>query len=133
MNDLERLRLRFRAIKLAGISVFVVTLLVWLTIPAWRSELNGLLIGEVGGAYVVYSLIRQGHLNDGLEGTALFASGMLGTFTRLLVLAVVMIAAIKLPHVNVYAALIGYLLGFVLIFAGLYGFARNRRTTLREK
>ncbi|MCL6632997.1 MAG: hypothetical protein K6T63_10220 [Alicyclobacillus herbarius] len=95
--------------------------------------MNGLLLGEAGGAYAVYSMIRYGHRHGGIEGKALFASGMLGMFTRLAVLAAVIVAAVKLPNVNPYTALIGYLLGFVLIFVGLYGYARNRGKSPREK
>lgn len=83
--------------------------------------------GELGGAYVVLSLIHQGHPNDNTRGTALFASGMLGMFTRILVLVAVLVVAEELKrYINPYFALIGYLLGFVIIFAGLYGIARNR-------
>lgn len=98
----------------------------WAVFGAIRSDMNGLLLGEVGGAYVVYSMVRQGHLKDGLEGKALFASGMMGMLTRLVVLAAVMVVAVKTPGVNPITALVGYLLGFAFIFFGLYGFARNR-------
>jgi hypothetical protein len=126
--DLQRLNARFRAIAWTGLAAVVVTLVLWLMFPSWRPVWNGLLLGEAGGAYVVYSMIRQGHLKDGLQGTALFASGMLGLFTRLVVLVVVIVAAEKMPRVNVYAALVGYLLGFVWIIVGMYGFAKSRGT-----
>ncbi|MBX5436397.1 MAG: hypothetical protein IRZ33_04180 [Alicyclobacillaceae bacterium] len=95
--------------------------------------MNGLVLGELGGAYVVFSMIRQGHVNDNLQGTALFASGMLGMVTRWLVLAAIIVIALKVPNINVYTALIGYMLGFVLIFAGFYGFARNQNETSGAK
>ncbi|MBX6352103.1 MAG: hypothetical protein IRZ10_02110 [Thermoflavifilum sp.] len=107
--------------------------LLWLALPVYRPYTGGLLIGQLGGAYVVYSMFRQGHLRDGMQGTALFASGMFGLFTRLIVLAVVIVAAEKLPHLNVYAALVGYVLGFVWIIAGLYGLAKRRGTALGEE
>ncbi|RIV21016.1 hypothetical protein D2Q93_10920 [Alicyclobacillaceae bacterium I2511] len=93
----------------------------------WHDALNGLLLGEVGGAYVVYSMIRQGHLRDRLQGRALFASGMSGMFTRLAVLATIMVVAVKTPQVSPYMALVGYMLGFVLVFVGLIGFVRNQK------
>ncbi|GGJ10929.1 hypothetical protein GCM10010885_20200 [Alicyclobacillus cellulosilyticus] len=133
MTELERLKKRIRAIWLAGAVVFALTLLVWFVARPWHAVTSGLLLGEAGGAYVVYSLIRQGHLDDGMQGTALFASGMLGLFTRLVVLVAVLVVALKWKGVNPYAALAGYLLGFVLVFAGMYGIARNRGSIPEEK
>ncbi|WP_245632700.1 ATP synthase subunit I [Alicyclobacillus kakegawensis] len=133
MNDMQQLDARIRWIAYVGAAGLLLTAAVWAVALPWRSVMNGLLLGEAGGAYAVYSMIRYGHRHGGLEGKALFASGMLGMFTRLAVLAAVMVAAVKLPHVNPYAALVGYLLGFVLVFAGLYGYARNRGETPREK
>jgi hypothetical protein len=133
MSDMQQLDARIRKMAWVGAAGFLVTALVWLVATPWRPVMNGLLLGEVGGAYVVYSMIRYGHRHGGLEGKALFASGMLGMFTRLVVLAAIMVVAMKLPDVNPYAALVGYLLGFVLIFAGLYGYARNHGKTPREK
>ncbi|MCL6454659.1 MAG: hypothetical protein K6T78_13725 [Alicyclobacillus sp.] len=90
---------------------------------------GGLLLGELGGAYVVVSLISQGHRDDDMQGIALFTSGMVGLFTRILALVAVMVIAEHWRHCfNPYTALIGYLLGFVLVFVGLYGLARNRHT-----
>ncbi|MCL6627267.1 ATP synthase subunit I [Alicyclobacillus shizuokensis] len=133
MNDMQRLDARIRWMAYVGAAGLLLTAAVWAVALPWRSVMNGLLLGEAGGAYAVYSMIRYGHRHGGLEGKALFASGMLGMFTRLAVLAAVMVAAVKLPNVNPYAALIGYLLGFVLVFVGLYGYARNRGETPKEK
>jgi hypothetical protein len=121
----DRLNARLRAIKLWGLAFIGLTILAWLVFFMWRAAMNGLLLGELGGAYVVFSMIRQGHHNDKMEGPALFASGMLGMFTRLIVLGLVMFISLKVPHFNPFTALIGYLLGFVFIFVGLYGYAKN--------
>ena len=129
MSDIGRLQARFRAIALAGAGIFALTLLARAALPGVRPAVNGLILGETGGAYVVYSMIRQGHLRDGLTGKPLFASGMLGMFTRFAVLVAVMIIAVKSPQMNPLTALAGYMLGFVLIFAGLIGHAGNRRLT----
>ncbi|GMA50928.1 hypothetical protein GCM10025857_22850 [Alicyclobacillus contaminans] len=94
------------------------TALVRLVAP-WSDVLNGLLIGEVGGLGVVWSMTREGHLRDNLQGTALMLSGAIGYATRMVLLVAVIIIAIKLPHANVIAALAGYLLGFVFVVAGL--------------
>lgn len=126
MNDLDRLNRRLRTIKLTGLGIVVLTLVVWLIVSAWRVEVNGLLLGEVGGAYVVYSMIRQGHVNDGTQGPILFASGIIGMVTRWAVLAAVIVIAVKVPSINVYTAVIGYMFGFVLIIAGLYSYVRNQ-------
>lgn len=133
MNDMNRLNARLRAIKLVGLGVIALTLLAWGILTTFRTQLNGLLLGEMGGAYVVYSMIRQGHLRDGLQGKALFASGILGMVTRFVVLIAVLIVALKTPHVSAVAALVGYLFGFVLVFLGLYGYARNRTAISGEK
>jgi hypothetical protein len=90
----------------------------------WNTALKGLLIGEIGGGYVFYSLLRQGHLNDGVEGPALFAAGVVGMFMRFLVLGIVMFVAYKV-HANIVTTLIGYLLGFILIFFGLASYLRK--------
>lgn len=126
MTDLDRLNLRLRAITWTGIGIMVLTLAVWLIVPIWRGEAGGLLIGEIGGAYVVFSMIRQGHVKDGTQGPILFASGIIGMVTRWVVLLAVIVVALHIPHVNVYAAVIGYLLGFVLIIAGMYGYVKNQ-------
>lgn len=126
MNDLDRLNRRLRTIKLTGLGIVVLTIAVWLIVSAWRVEVNGLLLGEVGGSYVVYSMIRQGHVNDGTQGPILFASGIIGMVTRWAVLAAVIVIAVKVPSINVYAAVVGYMLGFILIIAGLYSYVRNQ-------
>ena len=126
MNEVEFFLLRVRGRVMVGVALAALTGVCWAVFGAIRSDLNGLLLGEAGGAYVVYSMVRQGHLKDGLEGKALFASGMMGMLTRLVVLAAVMVVAVKTPGVNPITALAGYLLGFVFIFFGLYGLARNR-------
>lgn len=124
----DRLNARLRAIKLWGLVFIGLTVVVWIGVGSWREALGGLFIGELGGAYVVYSLIAQGHHNDDTQGIALFTSGMLGMFTRLLALvAVIVIAELWRTYFNPYTALIGYLLGFVIIFVGLYGIARNQK------
>ncbi|MHB1628534.1 MAG: hypothetical protein ACYCVB_09220 [Bacilli bacterium] len=126
MNEVEFFLLRVRGMVIVGVALAALTGVCWAVFGAIRSDMNGLLLGEAGGAYVVYSMVRQGHLKDGLEGKALFASGMMGMLTRLVVLAAVMVVAVKTPGVNPITALAGYLLGFVFIFFGLYGLARNR-------
>ncbi|MHB1684751.1 MAG: hypothetical protein ACYCYO_18315 [Bacilli bacterium] len=126
MNEVERFLLRVRGMTAVGLAAIVLTGVCWAVFGAIRPEMNGLLLGEVGGAYVVYSMVRQGHLKDGMMGRALFASGMTGMLTRLVVLVTVMVVAVKTPGVNPITALVGYLLGFACIFFGLYGFARNR-------
>jgi uncharacterized Tic20 family protein len=132
--SLDRLNARLRAIKLWGLAFIGLTAVVCLIVGAWRVAMYGLLLGEIGGAYVVFSMIRQGHHDDDTQGTALFASGMAGTFTRLAVLAAIMVISVKLrTYINPYTALIGYLLGFVFIFVGLYGYARNQGPTPRAK
>jgi hypothetical protein len=118
-KDVERMSARLRAIQWAGLAVIVVTAVLRLVTP-WHEVFNGLLLGEVGGLGVIWSMIRQGHLRDNRQGTALMVSGIIGFFTRMILLIAVMVLAIKLPHVNVIAALAGYLLGFVIIVAGLY-------------
>lgn len=125
MTDQERLRTRVRWIARTGVALLLLTAVMWLVLSVWRPVMNGLLVGEAGGAYVVYSMLRQGHLKDGLQGVPLFASGMMGLFTRLLVLCAVMIVAVKAPDVNPIATLAGYLLGFVLIFFGLLGMVKG--------
>jgi hypothetical protein len=125
----DRLDARLRAIKLWGLAFICLTVIAWLALGMWRHAIGGLFIGELGGAYVVVSLIGQGHRRDNMQGTALFASGMVGMFTRILALVAVMVVAEHWRiYFNPYSALIGYLLGFVFIFVGLYGLASNRST-----
>lgn len=123
MSDQERLNFRIRVIQFIGLGILAVTVVVWLAIPGWKHVTSGLCLGELGGAYVVYSMIRQGHRNDDVQGAALFMSGILGMITRFVVLALVVIAALKW-HVSPVSALVGYLSGFVLVFAGLAGYMR---------
>lgn len=125
MSEVEHFLLRVRGMTVVGVAVIALTAVCLAVFEPIRPEVNGLLLGEMGGAYVVYSMIRQGHLKDGLAGAALFASGMMGMLTRLVVLVAVMIVAVKTPNINPFTALVGYLLGFVLVFFGLYGFVRN--------
>lgn len=127
MSELAALYSRFRLIRRFGVGVALLTLVCWAALPQQRSIWDGLLIGEAGGAYVVYSMMRQGHLKDSLDGRALFASGMAGAATRMIVLAAVMVVAVKTPGVNPLAALTGYLAGFAVIFVGLFGYVRGHR------
>lgn len=123
----DRLNARLRAMKWWGLSFFVATLIVWAIVSPWRQLIGGLFVGELGGAYVFISLIGQGHRNDDMEGPALFASGMLGMFTRIIALVAVMVIAEHWKtYFNPYMALVGYLLGFVFVVAGLYGVAKHR-------
>jgi hypothetical protein len=102
------------------------TALSWLVLSAWRTAMGGLLLGELGGLYVVFSMFRQGHHNDDAQGAILMASGMAGMFTRLIMIVAIMVISLKFRTIfNPYTALIGYLLGFVFVFAGLYSFARG--------
>lgn len=122
----DRLTARLRAMRWWGLAFLVVTLIVWALVGPWRQLIGGLFVGELGGAYVVLSLT---HRNDDMEGTALFASGMIGMFTRIIALVVVMVIAEHWrTYFNPYMALVGYLLGFVFVVAGLYGFAKSRNT-----
>jgi hypothetical protein len=123
-KDLEQLNTRLRKIQWAGLAFICLTVIVRFVTP-WHAQLNGLLIGEAGGAGLVYTMIRQGHLRDNQQGQALMVSGIIGFFTRMILLVAVMVLAIKLPHVNVPAAVVGYLLGFVFIVVGLYRSAKN--------
>lgn len=125
---LERLHMLFRRIWIAWASTFVVAIFLWVVWVAARSIFGGLLLGLVGGAYVIYSMIRQGHLRDGLQGRPLYASGMLGMVTRLVVLIAVLVVALKGHSVNPYATFAGYFLGFIFVFVGLFAFARGQRT-----
>lgn len=123
----QRISARIRIMARTGALAIALTLLVWLIATPLRPLMNGLLIGEVGGAYVVYSMIRHGHHKGELEGRALLASGMLGMFARFVVLIAIMVIALKTKNIiNPYTALVGYCLGFVWIFVGFYGIARNR-------
>lgn len=125
----DRLNARLRAIKVWGLAFIVLTLVVWIFAGTWRQIVGGLFIGELGGAYVLLSLIGMGHRNDDMQGTALFASGMFGMFTRIIALIIVMVVAEHWhTYFNPYTALVGYLLGFVFVVAGLYGFAKSRNT-----
>ncbi|KPV42816.1 hypothetical protein [Alicyclobacillus ferrooxydans] len=125
----DRLNARLRATKLWGLAFIVLTVIAWIAIRGLHQLIGGLFIGELGGAYVLVSLIGQGHRNDDMEGTALFASGMLGMFTRIIALVIVMVVAEHWrTYFNPYTALVGYLLGFVFVVAGLYGFAKSRKT-----
>ncbi|CAM3770639.1 ATP synthase subunit I [Alicyclobacillus pomorum] len=117
-TDIVKLQTRLRVIQWAGLAFIGLTVIARFVTP-WHEVLNGLLIGEVGGAGAVWSMVRQGHLRDNQQGPALMVSGIIGFFTRMILLIAVMVLAIKLPHVNVIAALVGYLLGFVFIVVGL--------------
>ncbi|MCL6515821.1 ATP synthase subunit I [Alicyclobacillus sp.] len=120
-DDVQRLEARLRAITWAGLAIMALTVIARFVLP-WHDVTNGLLIGEAGGAGAVWSMIRQGHLRDQRAGAALMVSGIVGYFIRMVLLIAVIVVAIKLPHVHVLAALVGYLLGFALIVAGLYRF-----------
>lgn len=129
----DGLQARLKAIQWTGVAIFVVTALLWLVIAHWRVWLNGLLLGELGGAVVVLSMIRGGQPDGRSSGAPLFLSGMLGMVIRFAALVVVMVIAAKWRHIfNPYMALVGFLFGFVLIFAGLYGYAKNQDTTSSE-
>lgn len=125
MNDVERLKRKVAQIAKAGVVILALTALLRLFLPFWHKELNGLLLGEVGGAYVVYSMIRHGHVGGGMEGRSLFLSGMIGYLTRFMVVLAGMVVAVKVPVFNPFATLVGYLLGFALVIAGMAGFARR--------
>lgn len=129
----DRLNARIRAIKIWGLAFIGLTAIAWLiaslAVTPWREALSGLLLGELGGAYVVVSMIYQGHRNDTTTGPALFASGMVGMFSRMIAMVVVMVIALHWKHYfNPYFALIGFLLGNVFVFVGFYGLARNQNT-----
>jgi hypothetical protein len=131
MTDQNRLNTRIRAIRLFGWVAIVATGVIWLVRPEWHHIVTGLLFGEFGGAYVVHSMVRQGHHNDDTAGAALFASGVVGFVTRIVVLAVVLIAAIK-SGTSAVSALAGYLSGYILVFTGLAGYVRNPDSSSEE-
>lgn len=132
--SVDRLTRRLRYILIAWLVFIGLTVLSWLFLGPWRIVVNGLLLGELGGLYVVFSMIRQGHHNDDTQGTALFASGMVGMFTRLILIVAIMVVSLKFRTTfNPYTALIGYLLGFVFVFVGLYRYAMNRDEISKEK
>ncbi len=123
-----RLTRSFRRIWVTfGVLVFL-TCIAWLAWLQGRSYVDGLLLGQVGGAYVIFSMIRQGHLRDGLSGKPLLLSGMLGMFSRYIVLILVMVIAIKTPPFSPYTTLIGYLLGLVVFVVGMAIHERTRKT-----
>lgn len=128
-DEVLRLKRSFRRIWITFAACFALSAIAWLIIPGYRPYTEGLLLGEVGGAYVIFSMIRQGHLQDEATGNALMLSGMLGMFTRFIVLAVVMVIAIKLPPVNPYTTLAGYLLGLVIMVSGMAIHERSKPKT----
>lgn len=124
MNNRPQFKARIRFIAAALICCIVVSGILWLAVPMWRPLFGGLIIGEIGGGASVASMFRQGHANDDLQGPMLMLSGVIGYFIRILVLVAVMLVASRV-HVNVYASLVGYLLGFAILVTALYGYARK--------
>ncbi|WAH36868.1 ATP synthase subunit I [Alicyclobacillus dauci] len=132
--SVDRLNKRLRTITISWLVFIGLTAVSWFFLGPWRVAVNGLFLGELGGLYVVFSMFRQGHHNDDTQGTALFASGMVGMFTRLILIVVIMVISLKFRTVfNPYAALIGYLLGFVFVFVGLYSYVKNPSRIPKEK
>ncbi|MFB5191021.1 hypothetical protein [Alicyclobacillus fastidiosus] len=132
--SVDRLNKRLRAITISWLVFIGLTVLAWIVLADLRVAVSGLLLGELGGLYVVFSMIRQGHHNNNTQGAALFASGMVGMFTRLILIVLIMVVSLKFRTVfNPYAALIGYLLGFVFVFVGLYSYAMNPSDNTKEK
>lgn len=134
--NVDRLNKRLRAIMISWWVLMGLTALCLIVLSGFglRVVFSGLLLGEVGGLFVVVSMIRQGHHNDNTQGTALLASGMLGMFLRLIAIVLIMVISLKFKALfNPYAALVGYLLGFAFVFAGLYGYARNPSDNSTEK
>ena len=125
MSDVQRLKARVVRIAKIGVGIMILTALARLVLPLWHKELNGLLLGELGGAYVVYSMIRHGHVGGELAGKSLYISGMLGYVTRFMVVLAGMIVAVKLPLFNPYMTIIGYMLGFALVIIGMAGFIKK--------
>ncbi len=125
MNDVQRLKARVVQIAKMGAVVIGLTVIARLFLPMWQKELNGLLLGEVGGTYVVYSMIRHGHVGGELAGRSLYISGMLGYLTRFMVVLAGMIVAVKVPIFNPYLTLVGYMLGFALVIIGMAGFVKK--------
>jgi len=124
--NVEHLNRRLRNITKSWLVFMGLTAVCLLLLSGVRVALSGLLLGEFGGLYVVFSMFRQGHHKDNTQGTALFASGMVGMFTRLILIVIIMVVSLKFRAVfNPYTALVGYVLGFVCVFAGLYGYAKN--------
>lgn len=132
--NVDRLNRRLRRITISWLVFMALTAVCLLSLGSLRVALSGLLLGEVGGLYVVFSMFRQGHHKDNTQGTALFASGMVGMFTRLILIVLIMVVSLKFRTVfNPYTALVGYVLGFVFVFAGLYSYARNSSDNSSEK
>ena len=125
MNDVQRVKARVVRMAKAGAVIVALTALGRLVLPIWHRELSGLLLGEAGGAYVVYSMIRHGHVSGELMGRSLYISGMLGYLTRFMVVLAGMIVAVKVPIFNPYATIVGYMLGFALVIIGMAGFVRK--------
>lgn len=133
MSD-NRLNRRLRTITISWLVLMGLTALGLVVPGVWRLAMSGLLLGEFGGLYVVFSMFRQGHHNDETQGAVLFASGMVGMFTRLILIVVIMVISLKFRTVfNPYTALIGYVLGFAFVFVGLYSYAKNQNAIPRGK
>lgn len=133
MTDEQRLDARIRWMKFTMAILFVATAVVDVfSHGSFRNAVRGLLIGEIGGVYVMFSMIRQGHLKDGLMGNALFAAGMVGMVMRWVALGLVLYVAYKL-HASFVGALLGYLSGFGIIFISLSSFLRNPGTRTGQK
>ncbi|WP_304458393.1 hypothetical protein [Alicyclobacillus sendaiensis] len=117
---------RLRAIQWSWLGLMLLTAVGVAVFRDARPVFSGLLLGEMGGLFVIFSMIRQGHLNDNVQGQMLFASGMVGMFARLALIVVIMVIALKFRAVfNPYAALVGYALSFVFIIIGMYRYAKN--------
>ncbi|MBF8376938.1 hypothetical protein IW967_03490 [Alicyclobacillus mali] len=117
---------RLRAIQWSWLGLMVLTAISVAVFREVRPVCSGLLLGEVGGLFVIFSMIRQGHLNDDVQGQLLFASGMMGMFARLALIVVIMVISLKFKALfNPYAALVGYALSFVFIIIGMYRYAKN--------
>ncbi|GMA57548.1 hypothetical protein GCM10025858_20510 [Alicyclobacillus sacchari] len=55
-------------------------------------------------------------------------------FSRLVLIVLIMIISLKFKTLfNPYTALVGYVLGFAFVFAGLYSYARNPSDQSTEK
>lgn len=132
--NVDRLNKRLRQITIAWFVLMGLTAVCLAVLVSLRVAFSGLLLGEFGGLYVVFSMFRQGHHQDSTQGTALFASGMVGMFTRLILVVLIMVISLKFRSLfNPYTALIGYVLGFVFVFAGLYSYARDPSDNSTEK
>jgi len=115
-----------RGARLCCLGSILLTALLWLLLSVSRPVLGGLFLGQLGGFYVIWSLQVQGRQPSTRPATTVFAFSMVAMVTRFLALAVVLVAAeLFRAWFNPFAALAGFLLGFIYFCAAfLFGTRR---------